>query len=80
MGAPPCKRCIEAPIVRCGRCTTARCAIHAFPPGERCESCERDWKENAPTRQAAKLMFAPSVAVLTGGLLLGLLILRGLLG
>jgi hypothetical protein len=59
--------------MRCGRCTTSRCAIHALLPGERCEHCELDWSEDAPTRRAAKLIFAPPVAVLAGGLLLGLL-------
>jgi hypothetical protein len=60
--------------MRCGRCTTTRCAKHALAPGKRCERCERDWSEDAPTRRAAKLIFAPPIAILAGGLLFGLLL------
>ena len=74
MGALPCEACASKPVMRCGRCTTTRCATHAIHAGKRCERCERDWIEEAPTRRAAKMIFAPPVAVLTGGLLFGLLL------
>ena len=51
-----------------------RCAAHVLAPGVRCPACEREWREDAPTRRAAKLIFAPPVALLTGGLLFGLLL------
>src|SRR6267378_5938190 len=60
--------------MRCGRCTSTRCARHALAPGVRCSGCERDWQEEASTRRAAKLIFAPPIAILTGGLLFGLLL------
>lgn len=69
-----CEECFERAVMRCGRCTVTRCARHAFAPGERCERCEQDWEEEAPTRRAAKLIFAPPVAILAGGLLFGLLL------
>jgi hypothetical protein len=40
----------------------------------RCDGCERDWQAEAPTRRAAKLIFAPPIAILSGGLLFGLLL------
>lgn len=60
--------------MRCGRCTTTRCPKHALGRGERCDRCERDWHDEAPTRRAAKLIFAPPIAIFTGGLLFGLLL------
>ncbi len=60
--------------MRCGRCTRTRCAVHAMLSGERCGGCEQDWQEEEPTRRAAKLIFAPPIAVLAGGLLFGLLL------
>jgi hypothetical protein len=60
--------------MRCGRCTTTRCAAHALAPGRRCERCERDWADEAPTRRAAKVIFAPPAAILAGGVLFGLLL------
>jgi hypothetical protein len=60
--------------MRCGRCTTTRCPAHALVAAERCDGCEQDWQEEAPTRRAAKLIFAPPIAVLAGGLLFGLLL------
>jgi hypothetical protein len=51
-----------------------RCARHALRAGERCPACERDYCDEARARRAVKLMFAPPVGILTGGLLLGLLI------
>ena len=68
--------------MRCGRCTTTRCQRHALGAGERCTRCEADWIDEAPTRRAAKLIFAPPVAILTGGLLFGLLLpsLGGMIG
>src|SRR5947208_5448800 len=74
MGARSCKDCIATPVMKCGRCTATRCARHALHPGERCEMCERDWREEASTRRAAKLIFAPPIAILSGGLLFGLLL------
>jgi len=60
--------------MRCGRCNNTRCDVHALRSGERCERCERDWADEAVTRRAAKLIFAPAIAVLSGGLLFGLLL------
>jgi len=60
--------------MKCGRCTSTRCARHALGPGRRCDGCEHDWQEEAPTRRAAKLIFAPPIAILSGGLLFGLLL------
>jgi hypothetical protein len=69
-----CEDCVEHAVMRCGRCTTTRCARHALEPGQRCDRCEHDWDEDAPTRRAAKLIFAPPVAILAGGVLFGLLL------
>jgi hypothetical protein len=83
MGVDVCVACDEHPIVRCGRCSVTRCRTHAFAPGERCERCERDYDDEAPTRRNAKILFAPPVALLSGGLLFGLLLpitLGGALG
>ena len=74
MGARTCSQCVTSPVMRCGRCTSTRCARHALAPGQRCEGCERDWQAEGPTRRAAKLIFAPPIAILTGGLLFGLLL------
>ncbi|MDB4963886.1 MAG: hypothetical protein JWP01_3885 [Myxococcales bacterium] len=74
MGSRRCIDCVTHPVMRCGRCTTTRCAVHALLAGERCTECERDWDEEAPTRRSAKLIFAPPIAVLAGGLLFGLLL------
>ena len=60
--------------VRCGRCAAARCAEHAFAAGERCETCERDYDDDVTTRRSAKLIFAPPIAVLVGGVLFGLML------
>jgi hypothetical protein len=60
--------------MKCGRCTSTMCARHAVAPGVRCEGCERDWCDEAPTRRAAKLIFAPPIAILAGGILFGLLL------
>src|SRR6185295_6391945 len=46
----------------------------ALAAGTRCEHCERDWADEAATRRAAKLIFAPTIAVLAGGILFGLLL------
>ena len=69
-----CKACTSDPVMRCGRCTTTRCERHALARGKRCDRCEQDWEAEAPTRRAAKLIFVPPLAILVGGLLLGLLI------
>ncbi|MDQ3369218.1 MAG: hypothetical protein M3680_27645 [Myxococcota bacterium] len=73
MGALRCDDCTAKPVMRCGRCTVTRCEQHALSAGQRCDRCERDWTEEAPTRRNAKLIFAPPVAIFTGGLLFGLL-------
>lgn len=78
-----CRACVSKPVMRCGRCTSTRCAVHALAPGERCDRCERDWAEEAPTRRAAKVIFAPPAAILAGGLLFGLTLpvsIGGLIG
>ena len=69
-----CRACTTKPVMRCGRCTATRCAAHVLIPGQRCERCERDWDDEAPTRRAAKVIFAPPTAILAGGLLFGLLL------
>jgi hypothetical protein len=51
-----------------------RCERHALEVGQRCDACERDYNQEAPTRRAAKLIFAPPIAILSGGLLFGLLL------
>jgi membrane associated rhomboid family serine protease len=67
--------------MRCGRCTTTRCEAHALPPNTRCDRCERDWADDAPTRRSAKLIFVPALSILVGGILFGLLLpLGGALG
>jgi hypothetical protein len=43
-------------------------------PGERCDGCERDYDEEAPTRRAAKLIFVPPITIFTGGVLFALLL------
>ena len=68
-----CRDCLTQPVMRCGRCTTTRCSKHRLQAGHRCDSCERDWRDEAATRRAAKVIFAPPIAILVGGLLLGLL-------
>lgn len=60
--------------MKCGRCTTTRCARHALAEDRRCDRCERDWLDEAPTRRAAKLIFVPPISILIGGLLFGLLL------
>jgi hypothetical protein len=74
MGSRVCKDCVASPIMKCGRCTATVCARHALADNQRCERCEADWAEEAPTRRNAKLIFAPPIAVLVGGLLFGLLL------
>lgn len=69
-----CSDCVTQPVMRCGRCTSTRCARHALDEGKRCDRCERDWQDEAPTRRAAKLIFVPPLSVLVGGLLFGLLL------
>jgi hypothetical protein len=53
---------------------TTFCGAHALPAGTRCSNCEQDWQDEAPTRRAAKVIFAPSIAILAGGILFGLLL------
>src|ERR1051325_7514113 len=83
MGAASCTSCAKRPVMRCGRCNNTRCEAHALEAGERCDRCERDWQEDGVTRSAAKLIFAPPVAIFVGGVLFGLLLpisLGGILG
>jgi hypothetical protein len=72
--ASHCDDCIERPVMHCGRCTSTRCARHRLYDGQRCDRCERDWRDEAPTRRAAKMIFAPPIAIFSGGLLFGLLL------
>lgn len=74
MGSRQCDECTSQPAMRCGRCTTTRCARHALRSGERCDGCERDWDDEAPTRRQAKVLFAPPAAIVAGGVLFGLLL------
>ena len=74
MGSRACTDCTTAPVMKCGRCTTTRCKRHALADNRRCDRCERDWQQEAPTRRAAKVIFAPPIAILAGGLLFGLLL------
>ena len=80
MGASHCDACLDAPVMKCHRCTTTRCAAHALGESQRCEGCERDWRDEAPTRRAAKMIFAPPIAIFSGGLLFGLLVPVSLVG
>nr|HEX4316621.1 hypothetical protein [Kofleriaceae bacterium] len=69
-----CRDCVDQPAVRCGRCRTTACERHAFAARSRCDACERDWADEAPTRRAAKMIFAPPLAVLVGGFVFGVLL------
>jgi hypothetical protein len=83
MGAFGCSACAKRPVMRCGRCNNTRCEVHALDAGQRCDRCERDWQDEAITRSAAKLIFAPPLAIFAGGLLFALLLpvsLGGALG
>jgi hypothetical protein len=60
--------------MRCGRCTVTRCERHALAEGRRCDNCERDWQDEAPTRRAAKLIFVPPLTILAGGLVFGMML------
>lgn len=64
----------------CGRCSTTRCARHAFEPGKRCTGCEREYGDDARTRRAVKLIFAPAVGVFTGGMMFAVISLGGVIG
>lgn len=83
MGASGCTSCATHPVMRCGRCNITRCEVHALDACERCERCERDWQADRVTRRAAKLIFAPPLAILAGGFLFGVLLpvpLGGVIG
>ena len=83
MGATRCTACVTDPTMRCGRCLATFCGDHELSGGKRCAACEQDWADEASTRRAAKVIFAPPVAILSGGLLFGLLLpvsLGGALG
>lgn len=74
MGSRTCRDCIDAPVMKCGRCTMTRCARHALADGRRCDKCERDYQDELPTRRAVKVIFAPPIAILAGGMLFGMLL------
>ena len=80
MGSRRCVACVEAPVATCGRCSTTRCAVHKFKAGERCTACERDFRDEALTRRAVKLIFAAPVGLFCGGTLFALLSFGGALG
>ena len=80
MGATHCEDCIEHPVMRCGRCTTTKCKLHALDATTRCDRCENDWNDEAPTRRAAKMIFVPPLAIFVGGLLFALIPLSGVVG
>jgi hypothetical protein len=65
---------MTAPVMKCGRCTLTRCQQHALADNLRCDQCETDWQDEAPTRRAAKMIFAPPIGILAGGLVFGLLL------
>lgn len=69
-----CTDCALHPVMRCGRCAVTRCRTHVFTSGERCDRCELDYADDAPVRRNVKLLMAPPVALITGGLLFGLLL------
>ncbi len=69
-----CEACTTKPVMRCGRCTITRCEAHVLERGVRCEVCEGDYADEAPTRRAAKVIFVPTISVLSGGILFGLLL------
>lgn len=74
MVASICSDCSTHPVMTCGRCNSTRCRAHALHDALRCESCELDWQDEAVNRRAAKMIFAPPLAILTGGLLFGVLL------
>src|SRR6476619_1805680 len=74
MAASKCTDCTTHAVMSCGRCNSTRCQAHALAAGRRCDRCEHDWEDDAVTRRAAKVIFAPPVAILAGGLLFGLLL------
>src|SRR6188508_2452938 len=75
-----CEACETEPVMRCGRCTTTRCEKHALAAGHRCDRCERDYSDEAPTRRAAKLIFVPPLAIFVGGIVFALLPVGGAIG
>src|SRR5690242_13374382 len=77
MAARSCPKCVECgahPVMQGGGGASTRCAGHRLAPGQRCDACEREWQDEAVTRRSAKLIFAPPVAILSGGVLFGLLL------
>jgi hypothetical protein len=78
-----CERCETEPQIRCGRCGVGLCFGHTPVQGRRCAACEVEWDADAPVRRAAKHIFVPPIAILTGGISFGLLVplvLGGILG
>ena len=69
VGSSGCQDCLLHPVMRCGRCTCTFCAHHALAPGRRCDACESDYADELATRRAAKVLVAPPIVVLVGGLL-----------
>lgn len=80
MGSRRCTACIESPVMTCGRCSTTRCESHMLESGKRCPGCERDYRDEARTRRAVKLIFAPAVGLFSGGILFAVITLGGALG
>jgi hypothetical protein len=80
MGSRACAACTEKPVMTCGRCTTTQCARHALKPGQRCKACERDYADEAKTRRAVKLIFAPPLGLFCGGAFFALVTLGGAIG
>src|SRR5216110_716526 len=74
MGPRLCEDCVARPVMKCGRCANTCCERHALAKGQRCTGCEGDWADEAPTRRQAKVLFAPPLAILAGGVLFGLLL------
>jgi len=49
-------------------------------PGDRCRACERDYRDEAKTRRAVKVIFAPPVGLFAGGAFFALVTLGGAIG
>lgn len=50
------------------------CKQHALAAGMRCDNCEHDYADELGTRRSAKVLLAPPIALLAGGLVFGLLL------
>jgi len=69
-----CGDCERRPVTRCERCARGICRAHLPRKGERCMSCEADWRDDQRTRRALQQMFAPPAFVLAGGMAFALLL------